>query len=205
MPETPEELYARVQAFAAAQPDGRLPVPDMTAWDIFPFETEGLRTRELRPPELPEPPRTGEDAGDCRRCAVGDEGAVWTDDRWMLVPPGEPLGIPYGALLMPRAHLDFGDLDDDMAAQLGRLCVRLDRIICGLGGIGRVHVYKIGDGGAHLHIWLLARPAGLLQLRGSSLSDWIDALPPVPADIWAEDQRRVATALAASYGGSVVG
>lgn len=38
------------------------------------------------------------------------------------------------------------------------------------------------DGGAHLHVWLLARPAGLLQPRGSCLPDWLDVLPPLPGE-----------------------
>jgi hypothetical protein len=109
---------------------------------------------------------------------------------------GEPLGVPLGAILAPREHLDFGDLDDDMAAEMGMLAVRLDRAIRGLGGIGRVHVYKWGDGGAHLHLIFLARPEGLLQLRGSNLAMWEEMLPRVPAETAAADLRAVAATLA---------
>ncbi len=51
-----------------------------------------------------------------------------------------------------------------------------------LDAIGRVHLYKIGDGGAHLHAFLMARPAGMLQLRGSCLTLWEEMLPELPAD-----------------------
>jgi hypothetical protein len=67
-----------------------------------------------------------------------------------------------------------------MAAELGVLSVRVARAVEALDPIGRVHVNKFGDGGAHLHLFLLARPAGLLQLRGSNLALWEEMLPVVP-------------------------
>jgi hypothetical protein len=59
---------------------------------------------------------------------------------------------------------------------------------------------KIGDGSSHLHVWFFARPEGLLQLRGSSLSDWTDCLPPMPDEEWSAVQRELALALAATGG-----
>ena len=79
----------------------------------------------------------------------------------MLTGAG-PLGLPFGALLMPRAHLDLGDLDDEHAAVLGRLVVRAERAVSALPHIGRVHVNKWGDGSAQLHAFFLARPEGFL-------------------------------------------
>ena len=38
--------------------------------------------------------------------------------------------------------------------------------------ISRAHVYRIGAGGAHLHIWFFARPEGQAQLYGSSRTRW---------------------------------
>ncbi|HVE99250.1 MAG TPA: hypothetical protein VNA12_08730 [Mycobacteriales bacterium] len=198
MPDSPEEFYAR--AVAAADADGRPPPPAQSEWDIFPFELDGLRTRRLEPPVLPEPPRGGEDGASCRRCDKGDSDAVWSDDAWVLTGFGEPLGVPVAAVLSPRAHLDLGDLDDDLAAELGQLIVRVERAIFGLGRIGRVHVNKWGDGGAHLHIVFLARPEGLLQLRGSNLPLWEEMLPRVPDDVAAADLRQVAATLAAWRG-----
>lgn len=202
VPYTPEEFYARCLAHADA--DGRLPLPAQSMWEIFPFEHETLRVKPLEPPVLPEPPRGGEDGVDCRRCADPERGAVWSDERWVLVGWDEPLGLPFAATLMPRAHYDLGDLDDRYAAELGVLTVRIDRAVRALGpGIGRMHVNKWGDGGAHLHVVYLARPAGLLQLRGSNLALWEEMLPRMDADVAAADLLAVARTLAAEHGGRV--
>jgi hypothetical protein len=85
-------------------------------------------------------------------------------------------------MLMPRKHLDLGDLDDAMAAELGVLSVRMVRAVEALEAVGRVHLYKFGDGGAHLHAFLLGRPAGMLQLRGSCLTLWEEMLPLQPSE-----------------------
>ena len=199
MTDTPDEFAARVRR--ACDDTGRLPLPAQTMWEIFPFEVDGLRTVVLQPPVLPEPPRSGEGDRDCERCSDVERDVVWSDDRWVLTGAG-PLGLPFGALLMPRAHLDLGDLDDAHAADLGRLVVRIERAVSALPHIGRVHVNKWGDGGAHLHVFFLARPEGFLQLRGSNLALWEDLLPRVPADRLADDLRTVAGRLA-EHGGRV--
>ncbi|MBI1376217.1 MAG: hypothetical protein GC157_01850 [Frankiales bacterium] len=192
-------LVSRVRA--AEGPDGRLALPEVTEWDIFPFEGD-LRVKRLEDPVLPEPPRTGEGGRPCGACEHGIERAVWADDRWLLVPL-EPTPVPT-VLLEPRAHLDSVDLDEAMAADLGVLTLHLERVLLGLGGFARVHVMKIGDGGAHLHVWFMARPEGLLQLRGSSLTDWSDALPPMPAEEWTALAAQIARDLAAVRGGEVL-
>jgi hypothetical protein len=203
MPETPQQFYDRVRAHAAQQADGRLAVPaELTESEIFPFETAGLRVREFEAPVVPEPPRAGEPGGQpCHRCERGEDGALWGDQHWLLVPPGDSLGVPFAALLMPRTHVDFGELGAERAAELGPLLVAIERAVKSLGDIGRVHVYIWGDGGAHLHVWILARPLGLLQMRGSSLPDWLDVLPPRPEGDIVADQRTVVAALVGSYGG----
>ena len=157
MTDTPEQFAAR--AWAGAGADGRLPLPAQTMWGVFPFEVEGLRAVPLQDPVVPEPPRSGEGKRPCGRCADVERDVVWSDDRWVLTGAG-PRGLPFGALLMPRAHQDLGDLDDRHAADLGQLTVRMDRAVRSMGGIGRVHVNKWGDGGAHLHVFFLARPEG---------------------------------------------
>lgn len=70
-----------------------------------------------------------------------------------------------------------------------------------LPNIARAHVYRLGDGGAHLHMWFFARPEGQSQLYGSWLVVWDDLLPEYPADIAEADAAVVADALVASYGG----
>jgi hypothetical protein len=67
--------------------------------------------------------------------------------------------------------------------------------------ISRCHVYRIGDGGAHLHVWFFARPEGQAQLFGSWLVVWDDLLPEYPSALAQTDAATVADALVASYGG----
>jgi diadenosine tetraphosphate (Ap4A) HIT family hydrolase len=191
---TPDEFYARVRAHA--DPDGRLPLPAQSMWEIFPFEHEALRVKPFEPPVLPEPPRGGEGDKACGRCADPERDVVWSDERWVLAAWGEPVGLPFAATLMPKAHLDLGDLDEAYAAELGVLTVRISNAVEALGNVGRVHVNKWGDGGAHLHVVYLARPAGFLQLRGSNLALWEEMLPRVPDDVLAADLSTVARALA---------
>ncbi len=57
------------------------------------------------------------------------------------------------------------------------------------------------DGGAHLHIWFFARPAGQPQLLGSWLVVWDDLLPEYPSVVAERDSTAVADALVSSYGG----
>lgn len=189
-------LMARVRA--AQDAEGHLPMPDMSGWDIFPFEGD-IQVTHLKDPVLPEPPRSGEGGRPCESCAAGLEGAIWANERWKLIPAG-PAPVAQ-VLLCPIEHYDYGDLDDELAAELGVLSVRLDRVLMGLGGMGRVHVQKIGDGGAHLHLWFSARPEGVLQLRGSSFVDWTDAIPPMPQDEWDDLLDEIAASLTAAVGG----
>ncbi len=91
MPLSPDEFYARCLEYADAE--RRLPMPDQSMWEIFPFELEGLRVKPFEPPVLPEPPRSGEGDKPCGRCARGDSDAVWSDERWVLSGFEEPLGL----------------------------------------------------------------------------------------------------------------
>jgi diadenosine tetraphosphate (Ap4A) HIT family hydrolase len=184
-------LVARARAAAGA--DGRLPLPELVGWDPFPFEGE-LLVKRLEDPVLPEPPRRGEDGADCPVCARPDDGYTWAGERWRLTVPDEPVPVPT-VLLEPREHVDLADLDEAMAAELGVMTVRLVRAGEAVPGVGRVHVDRIGDGMAHLHIWFVARPAGVLQLRGSCLMDWLDVLPPMPDDELQAFARVLAAAL----------
>ncbi|MCW2566507.1 MAG: hypothetical protein JWN54_604 [Mycobacterium sp.] len=201
MAETPEQFHAR--AVAAAGADGRLAVPGSFGEEIFPFEFDGLIVKPLDPPVVPEAPRRGEHDLTCDVCVRRDEG-IWRNECWRLFHPGQPDALPATLLLAPRDHHDLGDLPDGLAAELGLLTVRLERTIGALDAVGRVHVSKWGDGGAHLHVWFMARPAGFGQLRGSCLPLWKDILPPTPEDVWAANLRTVATALAAAHGGEIL-
>jgi hypothetical protein len=193
----PDEFYDH--AVAAADSERRLPLSRMTGWDISPFEAEGLRVAPLRPPVIPEPSRQGEDPADCASCRRRDEG-IWLDEHWRLTRISG-VGVPLVLMLHPRDHHDLVDLPDELAAELGVLTTAIARQIEDLPNISRAHVYRIGDGGAHLHMWFFARPEGQGQLYGSWLVVWDDLLPEYPEDVAAADAATVATALSASYGG----
>jgi diadenosine tetraphosphate (Ap4A) HIT family hydrolase len=197
MPISPEEFYTR--AMRAADAQGRLPLSRMTAWDVFPFEQTGLRVVPLAPPVLPEPARSGEDPAECPACTAG-RAPAWSDEHWRLSALG-PSGAPLILLLEPRAHYDLPDLPDDRASELGLLVVRIARAIESLPHIARAHVSRWGDGGAHLHVFFFARPAGFAQLRGTCLAIWDDLLPAVPDGQRDADVAAVAEALARSHGG----
>lgn len=181
----------------------RLPFPagGIPGWDTFPFETDGMRVVPLEEPVLPEPPRFGEDGPDgCQSCERPDESYLWTDEHWRLSAPADPAGLPAVVLLVPRGHHDLHDLPPERSAELWPVVQRVERAITGLGDIGRVHVNRWGDGGTHLHLFLMARPAGMRQFRGTLLPLWEDVLPRVPREEWEDNVRRIARAMAAGGG-----
>ena len=200
MPLRPDEFYSHAVTVADAQ--GRLPLSRMTDWDISPFEPDGLLVTPLQPPVLPEPARHGEDPSDCTSCAHRDRG-IWFDAHWRLSEM-TGVGVPLGLMLHPRDHHDLTDLPDELAAELGILTTHVARHVEALPSIARAHVYRIGDGSAHLHVWFFARPEGQSQLLGSWLVVWDDLLPEYPSDLAEADAAIVADALVVSYGGDRV-
>jgi hypothetical protein len=202
MAETPEQIYARARDHV--DDEGRLGVPRYVDWEVFPFEGE-LRVKPLAEPRLPEPARNGESGADeCGRCQDPERGMIWSDLSWRMIVADEPNGLPAQLIIEPREHLDLGDLDDERAAELGRLLVHVERAMRALDGVGRVHVARWGDGGAHLHVFVYARPEGFWQLRGTCLALWDDILPATPTEVWVANHASIADAVAASYGGSAV-
>jgi hypothetical protein len=193
----PDEFYQH--ALEAADSERRLPLARMTGWDISPFEQSGLRVSQLSPPVSPEPARQGEDPSDCNSCRARDEG-IWFSDRWRLTRIAG-VGVPLVLMLHPRDHYDMADLPDEMAAELGVLTKHVVGHVEALPHISRSHVYRIGDGGAHLHVWFFARPEGQAQLYGSWLVVWDDLLPEYPEDVAETDAGIVADSLVTSYGG----
>ncbi len=202
MPESAAEVYARV--VEATGSDGRLPAPPIAEWDIFPWTVvDGQIAPKTLDAPRPEAARLGEEGGGpCDACAgFAPEQVVWDDEHWVLTTPRSPGGLPLVMLLWTREHLDAGDLDDDLASELGRITNRLVRIVQGLDGIGRVHVNRWGDGSAHFHLWFFARPAGFEQIKGSYAVEWDEILPPAPDDVRRADLHAVATKLA-NWGGT---
>lgn len=189
MAETPEELYERARQ--------ALRMPPVEEWDTFPFEGD-LRPRPLLPPVSAEPSRNGVGGHECWRCEQGVDDSIWSDDRWVLAPLQEPSGLPAVVILSSRAHHDMGDLPAELQAELGPLLVRIERAVASIGGVGRVHVCRWGDGSEHFHVWFLARPERLPQLKGSFAAIWDDVLPPLPEELWRDNLRTVAEALSAT-------
>ncbi len=201
MPESAEQVYARVVALVGE--DGRLPGPPVQTWETFPWD--GVTgPRRVRPPVAEEPARSGVDGVGCWRCENPDTGVIWRNERWLVSTTAEPTGLPLVLFLMSREHLDFTDMDDDLASEYGRLCVRLARIVSRMPNVGRVHVNRWGDGSEHLHAWFMARTARLPQVVGSYAAEWDSILPPVPEDVWRADLAYVAEHLAVHDGHPMV-
>jgi hypothetical protein len=186
VPETPEAFWERAH--------DALRVPPVEEWDSWPF-LGAVEPKELEPPVAEETPRHGVGGVDCDRCRHGLGGAIWHDERWMLRPLPEPSGLPLVCLLETRAHLDFPDLDEQHAAELGPLLVRIERAVASIPGVGNVHVGRWGEGSEHCHLWFLARPARMEQLRSSFATIWDDVLPPTPREVWDANAEIVRAAL----------
>jgi hypothetical protein len=205
MPESPEQIYARV--VAAVGEGGRLPMPPVGEWEIFPRElVDGeLQPKVLRAPLAEEAPRAGAGGVDCHLCSgIGDGVKVWESWNFHVMRPAAPTGLPLVLWLNANEHLDFTDLSDDLAAEFGRISVWLCRIMSNLPGIGRVHVNRWGDGSEHMHAWFAARPARLPGILGSLAVEWNEMLPPGPRDVWEADIKAVAAKLATHDGRALV-
>jgi diadenosine tetraphosphate (Ap4A) HIT family hydrolase len=175
---------------------------------FFPFEGE-LRTRELAAPVIPEPPRAGEPGGNpCPNCPApgstdeskADELVIWQDDQWSVLAGMNPTGLPMVALLVSREHYLLDTLPPELTTTLGPMIQRISMAIRRIDGVGRTHFNRFGDGSEHFHVWFLARPLGMMQLRGPSLAIWGDLLPHLPDAEFRANVRTVATALAEQSG-----
>jgi diadenosine tetraphosphate (Ap4A) HIT family hydrolase len=161
----------------------------------MPYE-QPLTPREPGARVIPEPPRRGEPGGEpCGICSGHTTSAVWHDENWTLHPPVGG-SLPGAVWLASREHVDsFADLPAAVAADFGRVIARVERAMLSLGGVGRVHLYRWGDGGAHFHVWLLPRPLGMLEANGMMLPLWEDVLPNVPDDELRAAAERIAAAM----------
>jgi hypothetical protein len=177
----PAEVWrGRVQGHLDAA--GRPPLGAMADWEVFPFERDGLTPKPLGERVVPEPSRdrSPEACGTCR--ALGrDDLVLHTGSRLAVIRPGGT-SLMFVANVVARAHERLDDLDEAADQELGRLVARTYRALRALPGVGNVQVSKWENGGGHLSVNVLARPLGVLELRGSNLPVWADMLPDIPAD-----------------------
>lgn len=195
MTETPS---GRFSAHFPYQQRRQVAVEELAIREVFARETVDVAA--LEQPAVPEPPRFGEGGVDCRGCTEPDDAFLWADDHWRIRTGPRPRAV-FFVQLMPRAHYqDLPDLPAERAAEFGPLLQRMERALVSLGDVGRVHTHRWGDGGAHLHIWQLIRPAGMVQANGVSLPVWLGALPAMPAQTWDDACVDFAKTMAASGG-----
>ena len=161
---------------------GRPPLGDMAAWEVFPFERDGLTPKPIGDRVVPEPSRerAADACGTCKALTREDL-VLHTGSRLAVIRPGGT-SLMFVANVVARAHERLDDLDETADEELGRLVRRTYRAVRALPGVGNVQISKWENGGGHLSVNVLARPLGVLELRGSNLPVWADMLPDIPQD-----------------------
>ena len=203
MPESAQEWYDRVAARIAAEGHRHL---GWGEWETWPIEGE-LVAQRLQPP-TEERPRGGAGGVDCFMCdaaaGTGGDYLVWTDDLFMVGVPQEEIAIPFTAFLMPTRHADLSDLAPEESRRLGELLVAAEQAVVAVLDVPRMQVSRYGDGQEHLHWWLLGRPTGMGQLRGTFLPHWDELLPARTRAELRADLVLVAEQLVSVAGGRVL-
>lgn len=192
MPDAAQAWFER----ARAATDGGHPEPGpMAGWEVFPFEGD-LAVKPLGEREVPEPDRRKSEA-DCKVCkALADERLLLAEGQHLTVIRTGGTSLMFTANVVSKAHAPLDDLDPAAYAELGTWIGRTYTALKGLPGVGNVHVNKWENGTGHLAVVLLARPEGVLNLRGSNLPIWADMLPGIPEEEYAERAGLVRAALA---------
>jgi diadenosine tetraphosphate (Ap4A) HIT family hydrolase len=164
----------------------------------LPF-AQPLTVKAPAPRVIPEPPRPGDPGGpECGICAHSNPAdALWSSPHWLLYNAAQT-SLPGAVWLTTRAHFDsFADLPCDVASEYGPLAGRIERAILGLGDVGRVHIYRWGDGQAHFHVWFVPRPLGMLEASREMLMLWEDQMPPARPETLAAAGAKIAAAMRA--------
>jgi diadenosine tetraphosphate (Ap4A) HIT family hydrolase len=142
---------------------------------------------ELDAPVIPEPPRNGEGGLDCEACGrEPDDYEVYRDGLWRVRALSQ-IAFAGACMLVPLRHAEgVTGLNAEELATFGPMVAMISQALMdrpagapgfGDGRVGRVHGHLWNDGGAHLHMWLIPRPLGYLDLRGSVLVEWEETLP----------------------------
>lgn len=181
-----------------------LPLPDVVNWGIFPFEGD-LSVRTVNPFADTARPRSGEPGGGPCHCETGGDSPtiIWSNERWQVREIHfnfvEKTPAPFPAYMLETvAHMDIEDFDDQYAAELGIMTLRMERAIKAIGSIERVHFNRWGDGGSHFHVWFLGRPFGARQFNGFTLPFWGFILPSLADSTVAANHATVRAALETS-------
>ena len=193
MPDAAQDWFERVRAAT----DGGHPAPGpMAGWEVFPFEAGCLVVKPLGEREVPEPDRR-KAPEDCKVCRVlGDDQLVLAEGDDLAVIRTGGTSLMFTANVVSKAHAPLDALDPAAYAELGTWVGRTYTALKALPGVGNVHVNKWENGTGHLAVVLLARPEGVLDLRGSNLPIWADMLPAIPEEEYAERAELVRQALA---------
>jgi hypothetical protein len=161
---------------------------------------DAVTLKPLEPMLVPEEPRAGElDPSQCHHCKPSEH-TIWADDLWHVNAGFMSMSIPFIAGLAPNVHCTLDTAPHDVLASLGPLMQRLSTAVKTIPGVARAHFARWGDGSEHFHMWVLARPLGMMQGRGAMLAFWDDVLPEMPTEMQAEHIEIVAQALAAGGG-----
>lgn len=111
-----------------------------------------------------------------------------------------PVGcsLPGTVWLASGEHVDsFADLPDDLAADFGRVAAQVERAMLAQDDVARVHLDRWGDGGAHVHVWFMPLPLGMLDGRGMMLPLREDVLPNAPDEECRAAAESIARAMTA--------
>lgn len=181
------------------QPVGeRLDASAMT--EGLPWAFDEVSMRPLDAFLIPEAPRGGEvDPATCRTCEPHPN-VIWQDELWQVSAGWEAGGLPFVGAIAPREHWLLENAPHDVLAAYGPLMQRISQAVKSIPGVARCHFARWNDGSAHLHLWALARPAGMMQGRGAGLAFWDEILPAMPDEMMTGYIGIVAHALAAGGG-----
>lgn len=166
----------------------------------LPWAFEEVTLRPLEPFLEPEKPRGGEvDPSECNTCQPSEH-TIWHDEFWKVSAGWDIGGLPFVGAIAPREHWLLEDAPYEVLAAYGPLMQRISQAVKSIPGVARCHFARWNDGSAHLHLWALARPAGMMQGRGATLAFWDEMLPAMSTEMGKEYIDIVANALAVGGG-----
>jgi hypothetical protein len=145
-------------------------IAQMVDSPLFPFTRE-LTLKPLSAPMAAELPRDGDGDRPCHACGKPDR-VLWSNGRWQVASV-RPSSNPVVLFLETVEHVDFDQLNGEMAQEFGLLSWHLEAAIRVVPDVGRVHIHRWSDGSSHLHVWFQARPARQLEFYG-----WGNVLRP---------------------------